>query len=104
MYVPRATTIHTRRSAAGPAAGERCGAPSVGRTPSCGSAHGRAAEPHPWLPGLGPLSPPADAWKPARGDRVDDVGLLGLVLATVHGSCSLTAADPTGFNHQTTPV
>src|SRR4051794_12981592 len=64
---------------------------------------GAAAEPQSWLPGLGPLSPPTSARTPARGDRVNDaVGLLGLVLATVHGSCSLMSVDCGGFNHQTT--
>src|SRR4051812_50081689 len=64
---------------------------------------GAAAEPQSWLPGLGPLSPPTSARTPARGDRVNDaVGLLGLVLATVHGSCSLMSVDCGGFQHQTT--
>jgi hypothetical protein len=51
---------------------------------------------------MGPLSPTADTRKPSQRDRVNGVGLLGLVLATVHGSCSLMPVDPPGFNNQTT--
>jgi hypothetical protein len=78
---------------------DRSGRLSVGRRPCAGPAHaGAAAEPHSpsepaeraGLPARGRLSPSTSTRTRPWSKRVHDgVGRLGVVLATVHGSCSL---------------